>query len=235
MFIEMCQIAWYNEFMKINEYFESEYLTAGRTYDNFVFEKCSNEFLRAAKLRLGKISNEVKPCVVFLDRMKESCAEKTLDCCESEFQKKILARDFVMALIFKELLKHKTNEQVSIEFVNSQLDAFLRGDFEAVKQMHSSSFMPHDVRQMAKELGKIELNFFLENTENKYFQQAVNVFISSREPYSVKIFTNSDRLVTYYDLNGNIIECPHDYMRRDVNEFIETECCEIKDSPFDKV
>ena len=87
---------------------------------------------------------------------------------------------------------------------------------------------------MAKELGKIELSFILEDAENKYFQQAVNLFISSREPYSVKIFTNNDRLVTYYDLNGNIIECPHDFMRRDVSEFIERECCEIQEGYFNR-
>ncbi len=220
--------------MKLNEYFESEYLTAGRTYDNFVFEQCSNEFLKAAKLRLGKSREDVKSCVVCLDRIKELGAEKTLEYCEEEFQKKLLARDFIMALIFKELLKHKTNEQESIEFVDAQLDAFSRGDFETAKHMHSSSFMPHDVKQMAKELGKIELSFILEATENKYFQQAVNVFISSREPYSVKIFTNNDRLLTYYDLNGNLIECPHDFMRRDVSEFIERESCGIQEGHFDQ-
>ena len=94
--------------MRINEYFESEYLTPGRTYDNFVFEQCSNEFLKAAELRLAKSGNDVKSCVVCIDRIKESSAEQILDYCKDEFQKKLLARDFVMALIFKELLKHKT-------------------------------------------------------------------------------------------------------------------------------
>ena len=63
----------------------------------------------------------------------------------------------------------------------------------------------------------------LKDTKNKYIQQAVNVFIASREPYSVKIFTNNDRLVTYYDLNGNLIESPHDFMRRAVDMFAEFE------------
>ena len=188
-----------------------------------MFEQCSNEFLKAAELRLAKSGNDVKSCVVCIDRIKESSAEQILDYCKDEFQKKLLARDFVMALIFKELLKHKTKEQESVEFVDAQLDAFSRGDFEAVKQMHSSSFMPHDVKQMSKEIGKIELSFILKDTKNKYIQQAVNVFIASREPYSVKIFTNNDRLVTYYDLNGNLIESPHDFMRRAVDMFAEFE------------
>lgn len=33
----------------------------------------------------------------------------------------------------------------------------------------------------------------------------------------------NDRLVSYYDQAGNIIESPHDFMRRDVNKFIESE------------
>ena len=61
----------------------------------------------------------------------------------------------------------------------------------------------------------------LEDVNNQYLQQAINLFLSAREPYSVKVFTNSERLATYYDLNGNIIQCPHDFMTRDVRPFVE--------------
>lgn len=212
--------------MIINEFFVEQYLTPGKTYDNFMFEDCPDEFLSLAKIKLSEPCGGVRSCVVCLDRKQESRVEGTLNQVEQELQKKVLARDFITALIFKELLNYLEQEKESIEFIEVQVNAFLNSDCEAVKQMHASSFMPHDVKRMAKELGKIELNFILDDTKNIYLQQAINLFISSREPYSVKIFTNNEKLATYYDLNGNIIECPHDFMRRDVGQFIEEWGCE---------
>lgn len=212
--------------MIINEFFVEQYLTTGKTYDNFMFENCPDEFLSLAKIKLSESCEGVRSCVVCLDRKQEIRVEGTLNQVEQELQKKVLARDFITALIFKELLNYLEQEKESIEFIEVQVNAFLNSDCEAVKHMHASSFMPHDVKRMAKELGKIELNFILDDTKNIYLQQAINLFISSREPYSVKIFTNNEKLATYYDLNGNIIECPHDFMRRDVGQFIEEWGCE---------
>lgn len=208
--------------MKINEFFEKEYLVAGNTYDNFIFENCPNEFLEFAKTRLVKGGGEVKSCVVCLNKQTEKLVEQTLNNFNEDLQKKILARDFITAVVIKNLLNDNQNLEL-YNFACQQIDAFKNNDFDGVKSMHAQSFMPHDVAKIAKDIGKIELTFILENTENKLLQQAINIFISSREPYSVKVFTNKERLSTYYDLNGNLIECPHDFMRRDVNEFVEKE------------
>ena len=70
-------------------------------------------------------------------------------------------------------------------------------------------------------LYKFELNIFLDNTQNIYLQQAINNFISSREPFSVKLFATQERLSTYCDQLGNFIQSPHDYMNMNVNKFIE--------------
>lgn len=207
--------------MKINEFFEKEYLVAGNTYDNFIFENCPNEFLKLAKQKIIKSNGEVKPCVVYLNKEQEELLEKILNNFSEEYHKKVLARDFITAMVMKELLKYKTQEHNSKEFVSQQITAFYQNNIEKVKGLHCKSFMPYDVNKIAKSLGKIELTFILEGTKNIYLQQAINVFVSSREPYSVKIITNNKNLATYYDLDGNIIECPHDFMRRDVNRFIE--------------
>ena len=53
--------------------------------------------------------------------------------------------------------------------------------------------MPYEVRRFQNKYGRIELNFFLEDTQSIILQQAINVFVSSREPYSVTIFTTSDK------------------------------------------
>ena len=208
--------------MKINKYFERNFLTVGETYDNWVFENCPMDFLCLARTNLNKINGEVKPCVVQLNRHKEERVEQIFNKLSVELQKKILARDFITSMVMRELLKHRGNKEVET-FINAHIQSFVEGDFEKVKELHASSFMPGDIKRFAKELGKIELSFVLEGTQNIYIQQAINVFVSSREPYSVKIFTNNNKLPTYYDLNGNLIECPHDFMRRDVRQFIEDE------------
>ncbi len=207
--------------MKINEYFENEFLVAGNTYDNFIFENCPNEFLSIAKAKLKESREGVKSVVICISREQERCIEQTINNCQEDFQKKILARDIITALIVRELLQYKSEKVEKINFVNSQISAFMHNDFEKVKEFHALSFMPHDVKKLHGELGGIELSFILQDTQNKILQQAINIFVSSREPYSVKIFTNSEKLPTYYDVNGNFIECPHDFMRRDVNDFIE--------------
>lgn len=206
--------------MIVDEFFEKQYLVAGNTYDNFVFENCPNELLSLAQQKLSRNEGTVKPCVACIDRPLEEKVELTINNCAENFQKKILARDFATALVVKELLQYLDNNHELKDFIDLQIKSFLHNDFKKVKELHGECLMPHDVKKIANIIGKIELDFILEDTKNKYLQQAINVFVSSREPYSVKIFTNSDKLPSYYDLNGNIIECPHDFMRRDVNKFI---------------
>ena len=207
--------------MKINKFLKEEYLVTGKTYDNYIFENCPNEFLDLAKEMLVKSNNNVKSCVVSLDGQTEKFIEQTLNNFNDDIQKKVLARDIITAFIVKELLKHHTDKEDIKNFVNAQITAFLHNDIASVRKMHANSFMPHDIKKLAKDIGKIELSFILYGTKNKLLQQSINIFVSSREPYSVKIFTNNEKLPTYYDLNGNLIECPHDFLKRDVNQFIE--------------
>lgn len=207
--------------MKIDAYFEKEYLVAGNTYDNFVFENCPSEFLAVAKHKLST-GEKVKSCCVSLTKKEEQAFEKIAACCATDLQKKVLARDFVVALVLNQLLKGSDKVE-KYEFASAQVNAFFEGNFEKVKTMHGESFMPHDIKRLAKEFGKIELNLFLSEMKSVVLQQAVNLFLSSREPYSVKLFTSGEKLSTYYDLNGNLIESPHDFMRRDVNKFIEAD------------
>lgn len=208
--------------MRVDEYFERQYLIAGNTYDNFIFENCPEEFLGYAKKTLSKKGKDVSPCVVSIDRTQEELLEKTLCSFQEDFQRQVLARDFVTASVVDKLLQYTDRELELKDFVESQIQAFMQGDSDKVRGMHGESLTPYDVRRLARRVGKIEVDFILNGTENKFLQQAINLFISSREPYSVKIFTNSKSLPTYYDTSGNLIECPHDYMRRNVNEFVSS-------------
>ena len=207
--------------MKINEIFIRDYLTAGQTADNFIFENCPTKFLQEAEQLLKISANGVKSCVISIDTQAESSLNKVLEQCENSFQQKLLARDYVTALVIAQVLKTVPQEKESLIKNQQNIENLVSGDFNKAKSCHAECFMPHQVAKLAKQYGNIELNFFLQDISNVYLQQAVNLFVSSREPYSVKIFTNKATLCTYYDPMGNIIECPHDFMRRDVNKFID--------------
>ena len=127
--------------------------------------------------------------------------------------------------ILKELYKDE-NEEI-FQSLQEQLEEFEKNNYEKIKQNYIKSYMHNNIASESRKLGqKIELNFFMFDIDNIELQQSINNFVSCREPYSVKIFTNKERLSTYYDTNGNLIECPHDFMRRDVNEFIEEDVVE---------
>lgn len=213
--------------MKINENFSNYYLTCGQTYDNFVFENCPKEFLRVAKKMLSKNSVDTKSCIIVLTRDDEVKVENVFEQCRDRLQQRILARDFVTSLVMREVLRGYSPRLSSFCEVNEQIKAFMENDFNKVKHFHSTSFFPSDVADMKSEVGKFELNIFLLNTENVELQRAINNFISSRTSYSIKLFTNNPQLASYTDQSGNYIQSPHDFMTRDVNDYIqEIEICE---------
>ena len=208
--------------MKINEQFKQQYLTSGNTYDNWIFEECPAEFMQLAKESLSLPNKQVKACNIVITKIEEYVLNQLLPQFPQEFHKRILARDYVTALVMKEVLKGCPNKQYEYDFVCEHLHAFESSDIGEIKKHHIESFMPHHVAEFSKQEQKIELNFFLHDADNKYLQQAINLFVTGREPYSVKMFA-SGKLKTYYDQCGNPMECPHDFMRRDVNKFIQDE------------
>lgn len=216
--------------MEVNKNFENEYLVSGNTYDNFIFENCPKEFLGYAREKLSQSNNDITPCVVNIDGKIDRLVGNTLNNFDDDFHKKILARDFVTAMVVREILKNFCDVEQSQELVEMQINGFLSNDPHCVKGLHPYSFLPYNVRTLSSSIGKIELDFILEDVQNKYIQQAINVFISSREPYSVKIFTSDEYLSSYYDLDGNLIQAPHDFMRRDIVQFInESEINALKE------
>ncbi|MBQ9786005.1 MAG: hypothetical protein IJW25_00895, partial [Clostridia bacterium] len=168
---------------------------------------------------LLSLPTDKKPCNIIITASNEEKVEKILKQCSSNLQKTILARDFVTALVMKEILKDIPSKQMQLKELYNLIQAFYNSEFNKVKQYHSSSYFPYHADRYFRKFGAFEVNFFLVNTKNVYIQKAINNFISSRTPYSVKIFTNT-KLQSYQDEAGNIIQCPHDYMTRNVNEYI---------------
>ena len=210
----------------INEHFKNTYLTCGRTHDNFIFENCPKEILSLAKNSLSQNSNNVKSCCITINRDIEQAVEKTLEKFENILQKKIICKDFIIGLFALELLKNLdedlSNQPFSKEEIIEGINAILNGCCEDVKNFCTNAPLPYDIKKLISSIGKIELNIFLNDTKNVYLQNAINNFISSREPYSIKLFTTNQKLPSYLDQNGNYIECPHDFMTRNIQNFITT-------------
>jgi hypothetical protein len=206
--------------IKINQSFVDSYHTPGITRDNFIFENCPKEFINAAKPLLSRQDSLAKSCVITFDETNEHEIETALNLFENDYHKKLVARDYVCTLILKELLNQTLQNNDILGGLNTGLDAISKADKKGIMDYHMSAPMPYEITNFYREIAPFELNFILDGNKNIYVQQAINNFISSREPFSVKIFTTKT-LPTYLDQNKTPIENPHDYMKRNVQDFIE--------------
>ena len=206
--------------IEVSEYFKMDYLTCGQTRDNFLFENCPKEFVLYARKCLCKAQDNVKPCIITITPKLEKDVEKTLIQCKDDLQKSFFARDLICSIFMHQMLKGNERYERETSSLYSGIRAILNGDIERAIEYHTTAPMPYEVTQMARKIGKIEVNVFLIDTKNKFVQQAINNFISSREPYSIKVFTTTKSLPSYRDQLGNIVQSPHDYMTIDVNKYI---------------
>lgn len=205
----------------IDDYFKSEYLTCGKTRDNFIFTNCSREFVEYAKKSLVASENdEVRLCLLAISKQENDLLNKTLETCRENIHKISIARDFICSKILLELIKNDDKNYENFKELDAGVNAILKNDWQAIKQFHMLSPIPYDITTYARK-NKFELNIFIEKAD-KYLQQAINNFISAREPYSVKLFIKNDKLSTYYDQIGSIIQSPHDYMLRDLSKYSES-------------
>ena len=213
----------------IDKYFIDEYLTSGRTKDNFIFENCPTEFLAEASLRLSDDCNDVKSCCVYFLKEELDNIRLILDELDGDYAKKLIGRDYVCCKIMQSLLKKNNDSELDkISFI---LAVYSTRDIDAIKKCHSECPMPFDISNKAKDMKNIELNIFLNEKADIFTQQAINNFISSRESYSIKLFLKN-QLSTSYDQMGNLMQCPHDFMIRDVEKYIEFMDCDVQ-TPID--
>jgi len=207
--------------IKVNEYFKNEYLTCGKTRDNFIFENCPAELIKIAQKELSVHANSTKSCLITINSDTESQLEQIFDQCATDFQRKLLARAFFDSMFYHILIKSDPTMSKQKILIEQGIFSMLQGNFEKAKRFYSQSPTPLDIQEAVKKAGKVELNVFLINTKNRFLQQAANNHISARTPYSVKLFSTSKNLPTYADQNGNRIECPHDYISIKIDHYIE--------------
>lgn len=214
----------------IDDYFKEEYLTCGRTRDNFIFPNCSKEFICFAQDSLKIDAHGKKSCCLCIDRKVQEKVEEILKQCKNELQRKIVARDFVCTLILSEVFKREDKAVDRLAELKDMEDIFTAGDFDKYIASHHLCPFPLEISSAVKKYGNIELNIFLIDMQSNDIQKAINNFISSREPYSIKLFTTGERLSTYMDQMGNRIEWPHDYMTLEIAKYItyDKECGDIE-------
>ena len=204
---------------KINPYFQEEFLSVGKVRDNLIFENCPLELIEEAEILLEPSSDTTKSCVIKITENIGQKLEQTLEKCDNNSQKEIIARDLFVSMFMLELLKHIESSQDKSQKIRNGIESLLSGSLERAKEYIFQSPMPLEIYTTAKKVGKIELNIFIINNKNKYLQQAINNFVASREPYSIKIFSDSN-LISYLDQNGEFIQSPHDYISMNVNKIL---------------
>ena len=201
------------ENFELTEYFEYNYLTPGHTRDNFVFYGCPKEVIEEAEKSLVIETEDIKPCLIKITRDTENALESVFDKCKNDMQKKIIARSFFVSLFLRELGEDNLNDVIS---------ALSSGDYNRVAEVVSDFPLPYDIAQKIRKIDKkIELNILLIGTENVLIQQAINNYLSSREPYSIKLFTTGKTFPTNYDQCGNLVQWPHDYLSVNVDGYIK--------------
>ena len=205
--------------MFIDKNFEDNYLTVGKTYDNFLFENCPNEFLSIAREKLSMNDNETKSVTLSLDNELENNLQNSLKNFYNPLQKRIICRDLISSMFLRELLNYIDSKDYSVKDLDRLISIILDGNKEEIIDILPNSPIPYDIERIIRKIGKIELNIFLQDIDNPLLQQAINNYLSSRTPYSIKVFSNYN-LCTFYDQMGNILQPPHDFLVRDVNNFI---------------
>ena len=209
----------------IDEYFRNTYLTPGNTYDNFVFENCPEDFLIEAEKLLKTQTNNNMANIIKLTNLDEQNIQQTLSQCKSDFQKIIISRDYICSLIMNEVLSKLPNTQEQSHKLREFITATQNGDYNTVINSHSYCPMPFEITQLIKKHGNNELDIFLISNQDKFLQGAINNFLSARTPYSIKVFTNNEHLPSSTDQAGNLIESPHDFMRKNIRNFITIKDC----------
>ena len=210
----------------INSSFAKEYLESGNARDNMIFTSCPLEVMGQIYEYITSSPQNAIPCIIKLTNKDEQVVEKILNNCANEFQKNLLAQQFVTATILntamgfvEESESIKSKKQVCKDF----LSAFYSGSFSQVVELYKDVPMAYQVNSFVKKYGKMDIDFFLYTTQNKDIQRAINNFVSARESYVVKVFTDNKFLPSYITQNQQRIESPHDYLSMNINNFLVSE------------
>ena len=199
----------YNNSME-NQMKELKEMLNDQSSDNYVFFGFPKQMSEPAKVILGKNKN-AKSCFITIDAEMEEKLNVTLDGFTNDKHKDIICRDLFVTLFMKELTKDSEENQTYQGFLDKGLDMILSGDCELAKDYHTFCPMPLELSKMIKKNLPIVLNVFLVDANNINLQRALNNYIGSKEPYSIRIFSTQKKFPCYYDQAGNAIQTINDF------------------------
>ena len=153
----------YNSIMEkliIEPTFIDEYLTSGRTKDNFIFENCPLGLIVKAKELLGIENNNIVPCNVEFSAEESEKISAVLSDLDGDYAKKIISRDYVCSKILEQLLV-KNDEIANAQKLRKVISVILGQDIDEIKKYHSECPIPYEITKKAKEMKNIELNIFI--------------------------------------------------------------------------
>ncbi len=203
-----------------DNYFVDEYLTCGKNRGNFVFMGASYDVMGEVFNSLQEAKNNCVPINVCLRINDVAQIKKLISECDCEYKKVLMAECYFNSLIMSEIMKKcglkKTMFGCTLQDVEDGLNALRSGKFDRATEYYVKAPMSSEIEMFAKRFKvRIEINVFLYNMENKYFQFAVNKFLFSRLPFAFKVFSNKP-FCTNTTSRGEFVQSPHDYVLVDV-------------------
>ena len=209
--------------MILNEYFISKYINESSSIDNEIFCNLSHELLSEIK-QLYSNKNSSDSLQINIDKNIQNNYEKIIKETTNEIAKKVIAEYYITTLILQDLIskipepkQRYYNQEELTKLINLGINAYASKDFNEVKNYYFEAPNNNILNNIIKNNNINEIVIIIKDIDNNYLQNAINSHISSRTKHSYKVFTNQEKLCNYYDLTGNIIQSPHDYINQNIN------------------
>ena len=113
------------------------------------------------------------------------------------------------------LLLKATNQSNTDKFnqISQACEMFKTGDFGNFRKHYTSLIYSNGIlTEIGGKNHSFEINIFEEEISDIFLQRAINNLISCLNPFAVKIFSDSETLISYQDNFGEPIEPPCNYI-----------------------
>ena len=95
---------------------------------------------------------------------------------------------------------------------------FINGTFEDFKNLYLTTYSPEGIlSSIGGKNHSFEVNIFEEKITDIFLQRSINNLIKPHTQFGVKIFTDSDDLISHQNSFDKIIEAPRDYILLKLN------------------
>lgn len=186
---------------------------AGRRNSHTLFTHISEAKMKKVVRCLKKHDKDSLNCFVSFNEKDVNFINKITSKFK-EYQKIIVARAYVNTKILKCILDDCINDSLIdvskddaiVKETNRLLDIIYSADTKEIEK-NIANFPEMNLIQLELELHRdLDLNILLINAENELLQRPINDYLSLRNPYPIKVFTNSISVATdETTLDGEVV------------------------------